>query len=772
MRRKVTRVGPTDSPSDVEALKNRADNALSASNEASSQVLALFVAYLSLMVYCAVVVLRTHHEQILRLSPIKLPFVDLELPLREFYLLAPLFVVVFHLHLLFNCRILADKVHLLEGYLEHMSGHARDDYYCRLHNLHFTQWIAQKRQDPIVRWLLRLLVALSLVGFPLSLLLVFQSEFLPYHSEAVTGWHQLLVVFDTALVVLFWPSIASPDPAGWWRALWPWPARQDSAGDNAKRRTSEGALPLFLFVVAAVPLSLVFANVPGSVVERALLAHAPEALMISCSDDWDWRRPPRRMFSLTCALFERRNSYFGWSRNLVVRDAILVGNKELSPQIAHRIRQALETGTALPRDILNQITPLDLQGRDLRYAVLERSALPRVDLRPLGALESEPTTQLANERSRASSAMQKLVDDVPPPGFGRKANLEGAVFRQAFMQDAKLSQAWARHAIFERAILLNATLDSADFVGSHFEGALLDQAHIDRTDFSGCDMSSSSMTWREASTKRFDPRNELFGGANFNGANLHNVRFTGRHLSNSSFVAAVLANAVFDGSATLINADFSLAQLGGADLRNARLSGAAFVGAYLLGTRLGGAVFEEQYASIEPFTVRSTYEWGFAAKPDTKPRGLFDLITVGRLNFDTRLSPQRPTSPVDPKKWLDALPKRYCTTLGPRSASIAGCDTDPETHASELESMIMDLVCRDSHDEIARAHVANMVIRRAIVEQDPAMNATPGPRQKMYRRILKAIVLGEHCKLPDDEVNPSLLEEGKRQLIKARDRLQ
>jgi hypothetical protein len=47
---------------------------------------------------------------------------------------------------------------------------------------------------------------------PVALLVFFQLQFLPYHSEWITNWQRIAVIIDLGLLWILWPRIARADP--------------------------------------------------------------------------------------------------------------------------------------------------------------------------------------------------------------------------------------------------------------------------------------------------------------------------------------------------------------------------------------------------------------------------------------------------------------------------------------------------------------------------------------------------------------------------------
>ena len=69
----------------------------------------------------------------------------------------------------------------------------------------FVQSLAGPRdvRQGLIGFLLRLVIQISLVAGPIALLVLFQLQFLPYHSEWITNWQRIAVLIDLALLWIF-----------------------------------------------------------------------------------------------------------------------------------------------------------------------------------------------------------------------------------------------------------------------------------------------------------------------------------------------------------------------------------------------------------------------------------------------------------------------------------------------------------------------------------------------------------------------------------------
>src|SRR5260370_38262916 len=79
-------------------------------NDASSRAASLWLAFLMFMSYLTMTVGAVTHEALLKQTPIKLPVLNVELPLVGFFWIAPLFFLLFHLYLFLQLVILVRKV--------------------------------------------------------------------------------------------------------------------------------------------------------------------------------------------------------------------------------------------------------------------------------------------------------------------------------------------------------------------------------------------------------------------------------------------------------------------------------------------------------------------------------------------------------------------------------------------------------------------------------------------------------------------------------------
>jgi hypothetical protein len=190
-------------------------------NHSAERVQTLWFSFLTFMVYLAIAAGTTTHRMLFLESPLKLPVLNIDLPLLGFYILTPVLFVVFHFYMLLNLVFLARTAKSFEDALARAfpeDGEARETFRMRIENTLFVQLLVGGRleREGINAKLLSLMALITLALAPVALLLMIEIKFLPYHSEWITWWHRGWLFVDLALVWTFWPAYRS----GWGIISW------------------------------------------------------------------------------------------------------------------------------------------------------------------------------------------------------------------------------------------------------------------------------------------------------------------------------------------------------------------------------------------------------------------------------------------------------------------------------------------------------------------------------------------------------------------------
>jgi hypothetical protein len=208
-------------------------DAISKSVEAASSVnTGLWLSYLLVLFYLAVATGAVTHADLLLENPVKLPFLNVELPLVAFFFVAPLLFLVVHSYALVHFVFLADKVVRFNDCLsakfplsDSQNPSSPDGQRVLLPSNIFVQLLAGSREirDGAFGRFLRFITWTTLSFGPVALLLLLQIQFLPYHQSFITWTHRVTLITDLLIVWWLWPKILGRrNDVNGWRAWKTW----------------------------------------------------------------------------------------------------------------------------------------------------------------------------------------------------------------------------------------------------------------------------------------------------------------------------------------------------------------------------------------------------------------------------------------------------------------------------------------------------------------------------------------------------------------------
>src|ERR1043166_6792289 len=198
-------------PNDVEALEKSL-------NDSAARVSTICVSFLIFALYLLPAAATVTQRQLFLAEPVKLPVLNIDLPLWGFFFLAPILFVILHAYVLMQVILLSrtaatystavGKVVDQENLSDEENGALRQ----RLANTLFAQIFAGSppERDGAFGWLLNAMAWITLAISPILILLTFQFMFLPYHSHLATWTHRMLVVAELAIAALVWPLVLNP----------------------------------------------------------------------------------------------------------------------------------------------------------------------------------------------------------------------------------------------------------------------------------------------------------------------------------------------------------------------------------------------------------------------------------------------------------------------------------------------------------------------------------------------------------------------------------
>jgi hypothetical protein len=200
---------------DLEALQKNVEDAAAVSA-------GFWLSYLFVLFYIAIAAGAVTHKDLLLESPVKLPFLNVELPLVAFFVLAPILFIVSHAYTLVHFVMLGAKVSVYDAALRAQLGEApetRDGLRRQLPSNIFVQFLAGPGdiRKGGLGLLLKTIAWISLVIGPVLLLLLIQVQFLPYHLWWVTWVQRVAILVDLILLWLLWPAVLNGRSKLMWR---------------------------------------------------------------------------------------------------------------------------------------------------------------------------------------------------------------------------------------------------------------------------------------------------------------------------------------------------------------------------------------------------------------------------------------------------------------------------------------------------------------------------------------------------------------------------
>jgi uncharacterized protein YjbI with pentapeptide repeats len=503
-------------------------------DDAGGYVRNIWLSLVSLGTYLLVVVWSVTHKQLFLETPIKLPLVDVSIPLYGFFIAAPLFFLVVHAYLLLHLAMLADKAQRYDEVLEREPDGSIRHRFKELERepdpaaqralrrqlpSDILVWLLAAPRDErqtLLAWLITLIAWLSVVIGPLFLLLMTQWRFLPYQDAAATWWHRAIFVVDVVLLWVLWAPVVL------------------SRGPMQVPEVREVVLPAIatplLFTIPFVALTF-----PGEWLDRrpgvaqyhewAQWELEPDQPLISGPIETSsyWTVKPRDVSHRTW--LENNPQARRWVKgtldlgeldvvedekleSIERRSAILYpwrGERTFRINGVRRLHFA-DLGSA-------DLRRSDLRGAQLNYAYLVGAELDGALLRGI---------ELTNSSLKSASLRG---------AFLFQAKLQGASLEAAKLQGAVLVYADLRGARLDAAQLQGAALDRAQLQGAVLDAAQLQGASLNRTRLQGASLDKAGL--QGASLFETELQGASLEGAQLQGAGLDFVNLQGASLDNA-----------------------------------------------------------------------------------------------------------------------------------------------------------------------------------------------------------------------------------------------
>jgi uncharacterized protein YjbI with pentapeptide repeats len=561
----------------LEAKAADYDAVRKAVDDAGSFVRGLWVTYVSLGTYIVVAAASVTHRQLFLETPIKLPLLDVQLPLVAFFVVAPWFFLIFHFYLLLQLTLLAGKIghynallwSALPPALEGASPERRlaaasddllrDQLRQQLPNDLLVQFLAGPRamRERGLGRMLRLVAWATMVVGPLIVLLLVQYKFLPYQDEVTTWMQRAAVLVDLALLWRLWPAVASGRGALYWPKSW-----KALAGGLAS-----------LTIVAASLFALTF---PRETMDETPLARAFHGVMVwpieasaqAETEPKEWEKPERRAVATGCRAADVKALKTCWEDASKLR-------RLLGARVEWRQASLIEEKVWLAlTPAARRVVAGTLRLREESFVDDEKLAKIEARARELKLAPHE------SERTLRIGPRKLVAADLTAADL-RRADMRGANIDETLLRGAKLDGVQLDNASAMRAALDEAQLQGASLDRAQLQGASLDRAQLQ--------------------------------GASLKGAQLQGASLKGAQLQGASLNLAQLHGASLDW-AQLQGASLHWAQLQGASLNGAKLQGASLDWAYCY--RASPAPERGTFAGT-PRLGRESYDFLDRSKPLT-----------------------------------------------------------------------------------------------------------------------------------------------------------
>jgi uncharacterized protein YjbI with pentapeptide repeats len=515
-------------PFDIGALE-------SAVNDSATRVSGLWLSFVAFSAYLAAAVSMISHRQIFLEDPIKLPTINIDLPLVASAILLPLLFVIYHVFVLLQVVLLARTADAYNQALEHnmAENDGRTLLRQRLANTLFAQLFAgsPREREGALGWLLRLMAWITIAIAPVLVLILFEIKFLPYHSPLITWTHRGLIVADLLAVLLLWAGAVQP------------------RRDIALRSLLHDWKMLAGAALVALTACLVI-TYPGE--------HARTAMHHVSYDGY--ADPECWTPKFMSALFSSSLSVQGQDFVEDEKYEKIVAAAKANGQPAHKgPRTVLFRG----RDLrCGNFSGADLRRTDFSEANLSGAVFKGAHLH--GAVFSAARLRLTvfeTAQLQGATFAEEEDEAKAPDQLLKAAEMPGASFRGAQLQGALLSGAQLKGATFDRAQAQGANFDRAELQGASFQGTRLDGATLKSAQLQGVIIVSTdadATDFSQAQLQAGSLGSSSFRGAEFDGAQLQGVKASGSRfeMANLSRVSLWQANELRCADAQVIKPDF------------------------------------------------------------------------------------------------------------------------------------------------------------------------------------------------------------------------
>ncbi|HSS48023.1 MAG TPA: pentapeptide repeat-containing protein [Thermoanaerobaculia bacterium] len=466
-------------PEEKSTVPRPEDSAVKPIEDAGTLHTSLMITFLLSCLYFCITVTSTTHRLLLLGGTLKLPLLDVSIPLEGFYVVAPAVILCLHVYLMLQYHVLVRRL------LDPLTSRLGNDVdYFLFPSVPVLRHVLRE-EEPWVSRLIRLGLMLINVALPVLALCLAQYYFLPYHSFLITLWHQTLIVLDLFVIWYFFITVRSHF--------------------IETKLLGRRVLTMVGFIGLVSFYSFFLAIVPGTWFEFFT----------------------SRSFDLP--------SWF--QRNLKIPDQLLISEEPSQEVIAAFVDKNAKSS----RDsaiYLRFAVGARLQGRDLRYADLEEAKLFNADLR--GA-DLRHAKLVGADLSGANLNPQEHITLLRQVRSARKSETIAHLLENGDFKPTRLDDANLYGANFEGATLILASMVHTDLQGANLDGLELTGADLTEARLSSAWLAGSELSHVKLDGAAL--RNTHLEGATLDYASLAGARMAQVEAQAASFVKANLEGA-------------------------------------------------------------------------------------------------------------------------------------------------------------------------------------------------------------------------------------
>jgi uncharacterized protein YjbI with pentapeptide repeats len=519
-------------PFDVEALEKSL-------NDSATRVSTIWISFLIFGLYLLTAATTITHRQLLLAEPVKLPVLNIDLPLWGFFFLAPILFVVFHIYVLLQVLLLGRTAATYNDAIDRAIRPPPSNAAMRqrLANTLFAQIFAgsPRERDGWLGWLLKGMAWITLVIAPVLILFAFQVFFLPYHSHLATWTHRLLILAELGAAFLLWPLVL------------------DARRDLDLTRLKRGLKRLMTFP-KRIAVFLLWPLVPKK--------PWPPVSHKNWNFDWPMHQQQQEFRSL------RRLAVPITICLLFVFFSLSLATFPGEPHVNLLNGQSLAS-VHCNRWLTTKFDRLDVA----RIGFVDGKELPRIEKDIVDRrLRTYAGERIRNLRGRDLNCASFVYADLRYSEFA-DASMVGAVFDDASLQGAS----------FGNSILSGSSFVGSKLQGSFLEGAQLQEAALRSAQLQGAFLSDAKLQGSNLNDAQL--QGASLSSANLQGASLNNAQLQGASLFNAQLQSASLDRAALHGAyvfaAKFQGASLAPAVLQGADLELSSMTSALLSGVYI-----------------------------------------------------------------------------------------------------------------------------------------------------------------------------------------------